>query len=265
MTAPRWLLAEQAYIPHPDRDAFIDKSIRAMLRLLSRISGRNAREEKRATVDARVKLLSLLVLIVLVSLSRGTQFVPLAASLLLALLASRHGEVIRDVLKVSLAATGFTILVLLPSAFWGNTVGAVRIVLKVFICTTATRLLSATTEWNAMTRAMASVRVPNLLVFVLDVTVLYLWLLGRVSLALLHALRLRSVGRNRRKTAALSGVAGILFLKSRGMAEDLYAAMECRGFAGTYRPGRRAGFRPADAAVLAADALLVASFVALGG
>ncbi len=64
--------------------------------------------------------------------------------------------------------------------------------------------------------------------------------------------------------AALSGVAGILFLKSRGMAEDLYAAMECRGFAGTYRTGRPAGIRPRDAAVLAADALLVASFVALG-
>jgi cobalt/nickel transport system permease protein len=264
VTAPRWLLEEQAYIPRPDRDAFIDKSIRALLRLLSRIHSRDAREAKRAAVDARMKLLSLLVLIVLVSLSRATLFVPLVASLLLALLASRHAEVIRDVLKVSLAATGFTVLILLPSAFWGNAEGAVRIVLKVFVCTTATRLLSATMEWSAMTRAMAGVRVPDLLVLVLDVTVLYLWLLGRVSLALLHALRLRSVGRNRRKTAALSGVAGILFLKSRGMAEDLYAAMECRGFAGTYRTGRAAGIRLADAAVLAADALLVASFVALG-
>lgn len=265
MTTPRWLLTEQSYTPRPDRDAFIDKSVRSMLHVLSRIVPRGEPREKRSAIDARVKLVSLLVAVLLVSLSREMPFVMLCAALLLALLAFLRAHIILDVLKVSVVAAGLTGLILLPSALWGNILGTVRIMLKVFVCVSSVRLLSVTTEWRAMTRAMARVRLPELFVLVLDITVLYVWLLGRISLEMLYALRLRSVGSNSKKTAALSGIAGIVFLKSRAMAEDLYSAMECRCFTGSYRVGARQGIGIIDSCVLAANALIVVAFLILGG
>ncbi len=261
MTTPPWLLTQQAYAPRVDRDAFIDRSIRSLLHVMSRISSRSGTPGKRSAVDARVKLVSLLMLVLLVSLSRAGFFVLLAAVVILILLAFQSAEVILDVLKVSAPAAGFAFVILLPSALWGNGPGVVRITLKVLVCVSAARLLSATTPWGAMTRAMAGLRMPDLFVLVLDITVLYVWLLGCVSLEMLHALKARSVGRNREKTAALSGVAGTLFLKSRSMTESLYAAMECRCFRGTYRCGRSRALRPVDYVLCAGNVLLVAAFI----
>lgn len=264
MTVPRWLLSEQAYVPRPDRDAFIDGSIRSMLRVVSRISARAGTEARRRTIDARVKLVSLLVVVLLVSLSRGGFFLLLAGAVTLLILAFQSARVLRDVLKVSVLAAGFSLAVLLPSSLWGNAPGMIRISMKVFICVSAARLLSATTPWGAMTRAMAALRAPDLFVLVLDVTILYIWLLGGISLDMLRALKARSVGRNTDKTTALSGIAGTLFLKSRAMADGLYAAMECRGFQGSYRTSRGPRIGLKDCAVLGADALLVAVFIVTG-
>jgi cobalt/nickel transport system permease protein len=82
---------------------------------------------------------------------------------------------------------------------------------------------------------------------------------------MLYALKLRSVGRNHDKTASLSGVAGTVFLKSKEAAEEMYAAMECRGFSGTYRTATRQ--RPAimDYVFMFANVFVLASFFLLQG
>ena len=50
----------------------------------------------------------------------------------------------------------------------------------------------------------------------------------------LRSVCLRSVGKNPDKARAFSGVLGITFLKASAMAEEMYAAMCCRGFTGEY-------------------------------
>ena len=52
---------------------------------------------------------------------------------------------------------------------------------------------------------------------------------------MLYAVQLKSIGRNREKATSLSGIVGTLFLRSRAMAEEMYAAMICRCFTGSYR------------------------------
>jgi cobalt/nickel transport system permease protein len=77
---------------------------------------------------------------------------------------------------------------------------------------------------------------------------------------MLHALKLRSVGRNAGKTASLSGVAGTLFLVSKEMAEEMYGAMECRGFTGEYRARSGLRLRSSDLVLTVATGLLGAAF-----
>ena len=59
----------------------------------------------------------------------------------------------------------------------------------------------------------------------------------------------------------LTGIAGTLFLKSKEMAEEMYAAMECRGFTGEYRAGGRLRVGVWDLALGAAVFLLVVAFL----
>jgi cobalt/nickel transport system permease protein len=264
VAAPDWLLRDEAYAPRPDRDAFIDKSIHALMRLLGLLRRRTDDRGKQGRIDPRVGLTSTLLLILLVSLSRSTLFLSCVGTLLLVVVSLHRGEIIRDVAQSSIAAGLFTLAIMLPSAFWGNAAGAVRLTVKVLISVASVRLFSATTEWRRLTRALAFFRAPNIFILVLDITLRSLALLGELSLALLYALRLRSVGRNPAKTHALSGIAGTLFLRSQQMTVDMHAAMECRGFIGSYRTGHAPSLRVLDCLPMVLDGALVGLFLLTG-
>ncbi|HUI71635.1 MAG TPA: energy-coupling factor transporter transmembrane component T [Spirochaetia bacterium] len=261
---PDWLLRNEAYTPPSDSDAFLDRSVRSFLGVLSLIRSRTGYTRERRGLDARVKLVSTFVLILFTSLAQRPLFVGLCGTVLLVSLSLCAAEVIVEVLKACFAAGAFTAVILLPSAFWGNTAGVLVVTVKVLICVGVARLLPATTEWRALTRGLGSFRVPDIFVLVLDLTLRYIAILGALSLDMLYALRLRSVGRNHSKTRSLSGIAGTLFLKSRVVAEATYAAMECRCFSGTYRGGQPQALGVADAFVLSADAALIVVFALIG-
>jgi len=228
--------------------------------MLSKIRSLGGVREGGIRFNAALKVASTLLLVVLLSLSHSFFFILFAGALILVILSFQRAELIVRVLKVSLPAAAFSFVILLPSLSWGNSTGVVMITAKVALSVTIVRLLSATTEWGSLTRALKIFFVPDLFILVLDITVRYIALLGDFSLAMLYALKLRSVGRNRGKAASLSGIGGTLFLKSRGMAEEMHAAMTCRCFTGNYRVGRERRIFLADGIPLALDGLLLFVF-----
>ena len=218
----------------------------------------------RGGFDPRVKLAGTLVFVLLVSLSHQAGFLWLCATTMLVVLGLGRAETMLTVLKAAVPAGAFTFLVLLPSALGGNWAGEWMITAKVLVSVSAVRLLSATTEWRRLTRSLASFRVPDLFVFVLDFAVRSILLLGTFSLDLLHSLRLRSVGRDRDPRGSLSGVAGSLFLRSHQVVEETYAAMECRCFTGSYRASKQDPLRARDAALIACILVCIGTYAWLG-
>jgi cobalt/nickel transport system permease protein len=101
------------------------------------------------------------------------------------------------------------------------------------------------------------------MIFTLDITIKYIAILGDCCLAVLEALRLRSVGRNHRKGKSASGVLGVTFLKSRQMADDMHQAMVCRGFDGTYHQPYRMRLQAKDYLLLGILAGITGLFVYL--
>jgi cobalt/nickel transport system permease protein len=243
---PEWLLKEENYTPPADRDFFINRSILSLLKVLSRIKAQGARTEGRYSVQAVFKVFFTFLLIVLLSLSRSLAFLAVAITYLLFVLSFLPAKEILKVLKICLLATAFSFIILLPAAFWGNYYSMIMIPVKVWATIMAVNLLSCSTRWDYITGALKRFHVPDLFIFVLDITIKYILLLGEFSVEMLYALKLRSVGQNKSKQTALSGIAGTMFLKSHEMAEDLHAAMECRGFTGEYHVSRAFRFRPAD-------------------
>lgn len=74
---------------------------------------------------------------------------------------------------------------------------------------------------------------------------------------MLYALKLKSIGKNDKKYLSLSGVMGNLFLKSKDMSEEMYSAMECRGFTGEYSSKIKFQFKFRDICYLVYNIILV--------
>lgn len=114
-----------------------------------------------------------------------------------------------------------------------------QLCLRVFLSDAELGIFLQTTRWNRITGALKILHLPDLLLFLLDVTMQYIVLLGREAMELLYSLKCRSVGVNRHKGQSVGDIAGITFLKSREMSGQLYQAMVCRGFDGSYKKENR--------------------------
>jgi cobalt/nickel transport system permease protein len=118
--------------------------------------------------------------------------------------------------------------------------------LKVISTVVVVNILSYTTKWHDITKALKFLFIPDVFILVFDITIKYIYILGEFSLEMFYALRLRSIGRNNSKYSSLSKIMGNLFLKSKEMGDEMYSAMECRGFTGEYVSYAKFGFNFKD-------------------
>ena len=261
---PQWLSSEETITIKAARDRFIDRTIISLSSLLARALSSGAVHREKGNILPELRIISLFMTIVMISLSRNYVFLAVVFAILLAILAALDAEDILHSLKISCGAAAFSFAVLLPSVFFNGWNLCVFISVKVFMSVMSVKILSATTRWDSITRALRIAPVPDIFILVLDISLRYIVILGELTLDMFIALKLRSVGRNREKHRALGGVAGSIFLFSRAMADDMYAAMACRGFTGTYRIRR--GIRPGliDVAFIIANAGFLWFFIKFG-
>lgn len=261
---PEWLLKDENYIPQADKDTFINKSILSLLSILSRIKTQSGYNNDGFYVNAAYKVAFTFMLVTLLSISRSFTFVIIINIYLLVILSFMQAKEIVKVLRVSFIMAVFTFVILLPAAFLGNGYSIVMITSKVFATVTAVNILSHSTRWNSITSALKRFFVPDIFILVLDITIKYIVMLGDFSLSMLYSLKLRSVGKNKSKYTSLSGVAGTMFIKSKEMAEDMYTAMECRGFTGEYSIYNKLKFTFADFIYIMMNVGIIYTFVYLG-
>ena len=161
-----------------------------------------------------------------------------------------------------MAAMLFLLLLLLlivtsSQPYFLYTIAALLLPVKTFLTVLASGIFPGLYPWNRITAAISWFHVPQLAIFILDTALRYIYLLGSLSREFLTALQLRSIGQNRQKSRAMAGVVGNLFLKSQEMSQEMYHAMQCRGFTGTYPHSHQRAWQPADIVLLlTATALL---------
>ena len=257
MQLPDWLKSEEQYIPNKDRDYFISRSFLRITSILARYEAASPFLPERLCPSPMAALLFLLLLILLTATSSQPYFLYTAAALLLALLALHDGPAIRRLLLPALAAALFSLLILLPAILLTANPLTLLLPVKTFLTVLAAGIFTGMYAWHRMTAALSWFHVPQLAIFILDTALRYIYLLGSLSRDFLTALQLRSIGRNRQKSKAIAGVVGNLFLKSQEMSQEMYHAMQCRGFTGTYPHSHQRAWKPADIVLLlTATALL---------
>lgn len=243
---PDWLLINENYIPLTDQDTFVNKSILSIFKVISRIKMQDSINQTFLNINVPLSVLCIAILLLLVSLTKSFVFVMIVNVYLLSILCLTDTDRLVRILKLSLGVTLFTAIIMLPAFLLGNRYSSIMITTKVFASITVVGLLSHTTKWSLLTKALKRFYVPDIFILILDITIKYIYRLGELSLSMFYALKLRSVGRNNKKYTSMAGVAGTMFLQSMEMAEEMYHAMECRGFSGEYHRIEKSKFKWMD-------------------
>jgi cobalt/nickel transport system permease protein len=274
-SVPAWLLLREDYTPAAGRARFLDQTIFSLLRLSARIRAQDARSDERFHVDEIYGLIFTIALIVFLSLARTFTFVLIVLTCIFVRLCFIRIGALKNILMVCAAAALFSVLVLLPSAFSGSAYSVIMIPSKVFASVALVGIFSHTSRWNDITGALRLIHIPNIFIFILDITIKYLAMLSDFALDMFYAMKLRSVGKPQEKArrsergeeaaaltprAAVSNAAGNVFLHSMEMAEEMHAAMECRGFSGAYPRTASWRFSIADAVYVIVNLALIAMF-----
>ena len=254
----QWILKEEKYQPDGDRDYFISRSLLRIMKILRSLRFQSRRKPFKSI--SAVSAFCFTIVMILLCVSAGKlNFLFCVLALELIILCMLDGQTISRILQNSLMMTIFSAIFVLPSMLLGIRTLLVMLPVKTFLTVTALGLLSSFFRWHQITEALRFFRVPAIVVFILDTTIRYIVLLGEISQDMLIALKLRSIGRNKDKKLAVSGILGSVFLKSREMSEEMYQAMCCRGFTGEYPITSRNLLRSGDVLFL----LLTIGFVTL--
>lgn len=261
---PDWLKERDNYIPQTDKDTFVNKSILSVFRIIARIKLQDSLNIVKLRINVTLRVLFTFLLILQVSVTRSFLFVVIVNVYLLVLLSVTDADRLVRILKMSFGVTLFTAIIMLPAVFFGNSYSSIMITTKVFATITAMGLLSHSVKWNEITKALKRFYVPDLFILILDITIKYIYLLGEFTLSMLYALKLRSVGKNNNKYTSMAGIAGNMFLQSKEMAEDMYHAMECRGFSGEYHRYSRSKLIWADYFYIALNIGFIVLFIYFG-
>ena len=259
---PSWMCESEAYEPNIDKDGFITKSAQAILGVLAKLKW-NAGKDRRFSASPSLKLCYTFLFILLTACSKNYLFSLIMVAGTILALASYPASAMKQILSGTIGAVLFSIFILLPAVFMGNPQILLTIGTKVFLSVTLIGMLSAGTAWNKLTASLRAFHIPDIFIFTLDITLKYIAVLGDICMEILTSLRLRSIGQNKKKAKAFSGILGISFLKSREMADEMYAAMCCRGFVGEYKTGRKYAFRKQDIFYIFSMIAVVGLFVYL--
>jgi len=259
----------------PMRIDFIERTLGGMLRAVELASvaerGSGARGLLQS-IDPRAKLVGILAIVVAIAFARNLATVAAFVAIAFTLAAISRVRFTAFV-KLWAILLLFTALIVLPALFTtpGTAVGSIggleitrqglRAVAflggRVFASATLAFVLVMTTSWSRLFAALRSLRVPAPVVLVLAMTVRYLFVLLRTATEMFVARRARTVasdpGVGRHVTAS---TAGVLLGKSLDLSEEIYLAMQSRGFQGEVRLTDDLAWRARDTiAALAAFAI----------
>lgn len=269
------------------RRGYVERTVDALLEVMDRA----AEAERRAAgegllqrLDPRVKVAGVLALVAAVALARNLATVAALLALSLAGTAVSRLPLRLLVTRLWLGTLALTGIIALPALFttpgdawftlpgagWTATVqgatSAAYLILRVLAAATLGFLLVFTTPWTHVLKSLRIFRVPAVAVVVLGMTWRYILLLLQSAHRVFEARRSRAVGplngRERRRVTAAA--AGVLLDWSMRLSQDVFLAMQSRGFRGEVRVADEFRMQRRDWAALGAFVVLATFFVWAG-
>jgi cobalt/nickel transport system permease protein len=204
-------------------------------------------------LDHRVKLVCILIFVVMVAVSQSFTRLAAYSTILLALLLVSKvplGYFLRRTAIIAPFVGTIAILIIFVKS--GAPIASLNLgplslsitaeglefagllVFRAFIAVGAIMLLTCTTRFNDLLRAMRDLKAPKLLVAVLAQTYRYIFLLADELMRVRRARDSRAIGRHGRWRwlRTLGNMTGGILIRSYERAERVYSAMLARGYSG---------------------------------
>jgi len=203
-------------------------------------------------LDPRVKVVGMLLLIIASAASRQLWVIGLVFAIALILALASQVSMGLLAKRVWLSALLFTGAIAIPALFltrgvvlwqvpvlgWRVTAqglnSAAFLIARVLTSATLAITLILTTPWNHVLKSLRVLRVPVVFVVILGMTYRYIFLMLQVAHDMFESRKSRAVGQldaeNQRRLATAS--VGVLLSKSFQLSNDVYMAMQSRGFRG---------------------------------
>ncbi|MFA5867274.1 MAG: cobalt ECF transporter T component CbiQ [Actinomycetota bacterium] len=136
---------------------------------------------------------------------------------------------------------------------------AVTVLLRVAVSVSLAALLVLTTRWEQLMRALTVLRIPKTAILVLEMTYRYIFLFLKTADGMHLARKSRMIRRlsGAEERRWVASRLGNLFQKSQRLSEDVYLAMQSRGFTGEIRTVYRPRFGSIEVAWLIVTAAVV--------
>jgi len=260
---PEWLIEKDNYVPKEEKSLYIEKSIFSLIKIISIIRQGKSKDELLYSINPTLKVMSTILNIVFISLSRSFIYVSVLDTYVLVNLFLMEKKKRKRILLKSLIFPVITLAALIPSMFYGNIYNSLLLFQKIMTTILLMNLLSHSTNWGEISKSLKLLFIPDIFIWIMDITIKYIVLLGEYSINLLYALKLKSIGTTHNKYNSLTGIMGNLFIKSYIMSEEMFHAMECRGFVGEYTTKVNFTFRKIDYIYIIINILLVSLFIFL--
>jgi len=116
----------------------------------------------------------------------------------------------------------------------GGVISMMTLLCKGVFCLAASFLLMATTSIDALCSALRQIRIPGMMVTLLLLTYRYVGVMTEELSVMTDAYHLRAPGQKGINRRAWGSFLGQLLLRSMDRAEELYAAMQLRGYHGHF-------------------------------
>lgn len=202
------------------------------------------------SLDSRVRVISIFALVLATAICRRIAPVAMLLGFAVVLALLSRVRLMMLTKRVWLIVLGFTGVIALPALLVtpGRTIAtaggmavteqglrtAVLLVLRVETAVTFTTLLIVCTPWAEALKALRALGLPRVVITMLAMTYRYIFLLIESAGQMFESRRSRMVGvlppRQQRQMAART--AGVLVSKSVALSNDVYLAMQSRGFRG---------------------------------
>lgn len=234
------MLKPENYNPPADKSSFIEHNLGRFGNVLGQVGralpiGASPIDRMLCSVNPGVRLLGVLIAIVCINITRNMLFSYIMLAVVLVMMAVRPARLLRALLSPVLAVCILSLVVAVPSLLIGQYSAPLRLVVRAFVAVSLVIALARTVPWNRLIAGLRAVGCPDSVIYICDVTIQFIDILGRSMMELLDALRLRSVGRDRTKLISAGRLMGVLFLRANTQARQMAESMVCRGFDGTYR------------------------------
>lgn len=114
----------------------------------------------------------------------------------------------------------------------------IQSILKIFLRTGISfsfgYIFVMTTYWNRITKSLSILKIPNLIISVMDMTYRFIFVLLGVSTEMFEARTLRTVGsiKNKSNREFVSSSMAYIFVKSNYLSEEIFNSMICKGYTG---------------------------------